>query len=64
MRRYILLQYMYDQKADDPLSMAGTFNDLREAQGAAGKRLHDVNEIIDTDDWTIVWRFNKHGTRP
>jgi hypothetical protein len=63
MRRYILLQYMHGQKADDPLSMAGTFDDLREAQTAAGERLHDVNEIIDTDDWTVVWRFDKHGTR-
>lgn len=60
MHRYILLQYMHGQKADDPLSMAGTFDDLREAQAAVGERLHDVNEIIDTDDWTVVWRFNMH----
>ncbi|WP_194713370.1 hypothetical protein [Noviherbaspirillum soli] len=62
MRRYILLQYMHGQKADDPSSMAGTFDDLQEAQGAAGERLHDINEIIDTDNWTLVWRFSKYGT--
>jgi hypothetical protein len=62
MRRYILLQYMHGEKADDPLSMAGTFDDLREAQAAAGERLCDVNEIVDIHDWTVVWRFNKHGT--
>lgn len=64
MRRYILLQYMHGQKPDDPLSVAGTFDDLQDAQTFAGARLHDVNEIIDTDDWVVVWRFNKHGTRP
>jgi hypothetical protein len=32
MRRYILLQYMLGQKADDPSSIAGTSDDLREAQ--------------------------------
>lgn len=64
MRRYILLQYMHGQQADDPLSMAGTFDDLREAQASAAERLCDVNEIVDTNDWMVVWRFNKHGTRP
>lgn len=64
MRRYILLQYMHGHKADDSLSMAGTFDDLREAQASAPIRLCDVNEVIDTNDWTVVWRFNKHGTRP
>jgi len=63
MRRYILLQYMHVEKADDPLSMAGTYDDLQEAQAAAAERLHDVNEVVDTHEWTVVWRFNKHGTR-
>jgi hypothetical protein len=62
MRRYILLQYMHDQKSDDPLSVAGTFNDLREAQTFAAERPRQVNEIVDTDTWEVVWRFNMHGT--
>lgn len=62
MRRYILLQYMHGEKSDDPLSMAGTFEDLREAQTFAAERLHQVNEIVDTDTWEVVWRFNMYGT--
>lgn len=62
MRRYILLQYMRSEKSDDPLSMSGTFDDLREAQAFAAERLHHVNEIIDTNTWEVVWRFNMHGT--
>ena len=59
MRRYILLQYMQGEKIDDPLSIAGTFNDFKEAQATAGKRLRDVNEIVDTDTWEVVWRLNR-----
>lgn len=62
MRRYILLQYMYGQASDDPLSMAGTFDDLREAKAFAADRLRQVNEIVDTDTWEVVWRYNVHGT--
>ena len=62
MRRYILLQYMHGEKRDDPLSMAGTFDDLREAQAFAEKRLCQVNDIVDTDTWEVVWRVNMHGT--
>lgn len=39
MRRYILLQYMDGETSDDPLSMAGTFDDLREVQAFAAQRL-------------------------
>ena len=63
MRRYILLQYMQGEKSDDPLSMAGTFDDLREAQAFAARRLCQVNEVVDTDTWEVVWRFNMRGTR-
>ena len=63
MRRYILLQYMQGEKSDDPLSMAGTFDDLREAQAFAARRLRQVNEVVDTNTWEVVWRFNMRGTR-
>jgi hypothetical protein len=62
MRRYILLQYMHGEDSDDPLSVAGTFDDLREAQAFAAERLCQVNEIVDTDIWEVVWRFNMRGT--
>jgi len=61
MRRYILLQYMDGEKSDDPLSMAGTFDDLREARAFAAERLPQVNEIVDTNTWEVVWRYNIHG---
>ena len=59
MQRYILLQYMHGEKSDDPLSMAGTFDDLREAQSFAGRRMQDVNEVIDTVTDEVVWRLNR-----
>jgi hypothetical protein len=62
MRRYILLQYMHGEKSDDPLSMAGTFEDLREAQAFAARRLREVNKIVNTNTWEVVWRYNVHGT--
>ena len=62
MRRYIFFQYMQGEKSDDPLSVAGTFDDLREAQAFAAERLCQVNEIVDTDIWEVVWRFNMQGT--
>jgi hypothetical protein len=62
MRRYILLQYMHGEKSDDPLSMAGTFDDFREAQTAAATSLRQVNEVVDTHTWQVVWRFNMYGT--
>ena len=62
MRRYILFQYMQGEKSDDPLSVAGTFDDLREAQAFAAERLCQVNEIVDTDIWEVVWRFNMQST--
>ena len=63
MRRYILLQYMHGQASDNPLSMTGTFDEFREAQAFAERRLRQVNEIVDTNTWEVVWRFNMHGTR-
>lgn len=62
MRRYILLQYMHGQKSDDPSSMAATFDNLREAQTFAAERLCQMNEILDTNTWEVVWRLNMHGT--
>ena len=63
MRRYILRQYMHGENANDPLSMAGTFDDLREAQSFAGRRIQDVNEVIDTGTWEVVWRLNRSSSR-
>lgn len=63
MRRYILLQYMHGEKSDDPLSVAGTFDDLREAQTFAADRLRQVNEIVDSTTWEVVWRFNMPSAR-
>lgn len=63
MRRYILRQYMHGENSDDPLSMAGTFDDLREAQSFAGRRIQDVNEVIDTGTWEVVWRLNRSVSR-
>lgn len=50
---------MHGENADDPLSMAGTFDDLREAQSFAERRIQDVNEVIDTVTWEVVWRLNR-----
>jgi hypothetical protein len=63
MRRYILLQYMHGQKSDDPLRMSGTFDDLRDAIAFAGDRMHDFNEVVDSDTWQVVWRLNKGAVR-
>ena len=64
MRRYILLQYMHGQKSDDPLSMSGTFDDLRDAKVFAGDHMRDCNEIVDSDTWQVVWRSNKGDPWP
>jgi hypothetical protein len=63
MRRYILLQYMHGQKSDDPLSMSGTFDDLRDAKVFASEHMRDFNEIVDSDTWAVVWRLNKGALR-
>lgn len=63
MRRYIVLQYMHGQRSDDPLSVTGTFDDLRSAQTFVQERLRDFNEIVDCDIWEVVWRLNKSGGR-
>lgn len=63
MRRYILLQYMRGQKSDDPLSMSGTFDDLRDAIAFAGDRMQDFNKIVDSDTWAVVWRLNRGTVR-
>ena len=52
---------MHGEPSHDPSSVTGTFDELRKAQAFAGMRLCDINEVIDSESWEVVWRLN---TRP
>lgn len=59
MRRFLLRQYMHGEPSHDPSNVTGTFDELKKAQAFAGLRLCDINEVIDSDSWEVVWRLNK-----
>lgn len=50
---------MHGEPSHDPSSVTGTFDELRKAQAFAGMRLCDINEVIDSESWEVVWRLNK-----
>ena len=59
MRRYILVQYMHGQQGRDLANVSGTFDHIKQAQNFSEHRIKDVNEIIDTHVWKVVWRLNR-----
>lgn len=63
MRRYLLRQYMHGEQSHDPANVTGTFDELKRAQAFAGMRLCDFNEVIDSDTWEVVWRFNTGASK-
>ena len=50
---------MHGEPSHAPSSVTGTFDELRKAQAFAGMRLCDINEVIDSESWEVVWRLNK-----
>lgn len=50
---------MHGEPSHDPSSVTGTFDELRKAQAFAGMCLCDINEVIDSESWEVVWRLNK-----
>lgn len=63
MSRYILLQYKHSQIRHQNANVLGTLNDLPRAQATALSSLDEINEIIDLENWQVVWSAIKGHTR-
>jgi len=61
--RYILLQYKHGQVRQEHSYVLGTFDDLQRAQAIAQAQLDEINEIIDRDNWQVVWSAIKGHPR-